>query len=229
MSSRAETFLRLLGSSPRPEPEASSTPLARRPGARESSTIGAQASSDRFEAFVRDHQDIVFAAAVRLLGNRTDAEDIAQTVFLKAFQQFDQLEVSPAAAGWLRTVTRNACLNHLTRYRSRWRFFSELGRRDEQGGAEIVEWPAQTSSPLDDLERGEAARRLEEALHGLPDHQRVPLVLFHFERMSYQEIAETLGVALGKVKTDMHRGRSALKTALHGLLTLACCLVPYAF
>ncbi len=57
--------------------------------------------------------------------------------------------------------------------------------------------------------------RLEQALRRLPDHQRVPLVLYHFEELSYEQIAETLGVSLGKVKTDIHRGREALR----GLLT----------
>ena len=91
----------------------------------ELSTTGLQSSSDRFEAFVLEHQDMVFATAVRLLGSRTEAEDVAQTVFLKAFQRFDHIGDSPAAPGWLKTVTRNACLNHLTRYRSRWRLFSD--------------------------------------------------------------------------------------------------------
>ena len=70
--------------------------------------------SSRFEAFVRRHQDMVYATALRLLGNRTEAEDIAQTVFLRAFQRFEQIGGSESAAGWLKTVTRNACLNHLT-------------------------------------------------------------------------------------------------------------------
>jgi RNA polymerase sigma-70 factor (ECF subfamily) len=48
----------------------------------------------------------------------------------------------------------------------------------------------------------------------LPDHQRVPLVLFHFEQRSYQDIADLLGVSLGKVKTDIHRGREALRVHL---------------
>ena len=52
------------------------------------------------------------------------------------------------------------------------------------------------------------------ALHQLPDQQRVPLVLFHFEDMSYQDIAALLGVSLGKVKTDIHRGRETLKGLL---------------
>ena len=82
--------------------------------------------ADPFEAFVRRHQDLVFATAVRLLGNRRDAEDIAQAVFLKAYQRFGEIAGEPGAAAWLKTVTTNDCLNHLSRYRSRWRFFSEM-------------------------------------------------------------------------------------------------------
>ena len=73
---------------------------------------------------------MVFATAVRLLGNAADAEDAAQTVFLKAFERFEELGSSPAAAGWMKTTTRNVCLNHLSRYRSRWRLFSEMDRGD---------------------------------------------------------------------------------------------------
>ena len=75
---------------------------------------------------------MVFATAVRLLGNPADAEDAAQTVFLRAFQRYDEVVPSPTAPGWLKTTTRNVCLNHLSRYRSRWRFFSEMG--DDQAG-----------------------------------------------------------------------------------------------
>ena len=88
---------------------------------------------DRFEAFVHRFQDMVFATAIRLLGRPADAEDVAQTVFLRAFERFDQIGDSPAAPGWLKTVTTNLCLNHLSRHRSRWRLFSELRRDDEEG------------------------------------------------------------------------------------------------
>src|SRR4029077_18680863 len=86
--------------------------------------------ADAFEAFVRRYQDMVFATAVRLLGRQADAEDVAQTVFLRAFQRFDTLAHSPGVAGWLKTVTTHPCLNHLSRYRARWRFFSEMDRAD---------------------------------------------------------------------------------------------------
>ena len=171
--------------------------------------------ADLFEAFVRRYQDMVFATAVRLLGNRVEAEDVAQTVFLRAFQRFDQIGTSPAAAGWLKTVTRNACLNHLSRYRTRWRFFSELSRAGDadQRPAEEVAFVA-ADSPAADVELADRREQLARAMARLPDHQRVPLVLFHFEEMSYQEIAAALGISVAKVKTDIHRGREALKVLL---------------
>jgi RNA polymerase sigma-70 factor (ECF subfamily) len=167
-----------------------------------------------FEAFVRRYQDMVFATAVRLLGNGADAEDAAQTVFLRAFQRFEEIGSSPAAAGWLKTTTTNVCLNHLSRYRARWRFFSEMGDGEADTPDFADSLAAADLAPLDRLERAAASEELESAVRALPDHQRVPLVLFHFEGASYQAIAETLGVSLGKIKTDIHRGREALRRVL---------------
>jgi RNA polymerase sigma-70 factor (ECF subfamily) len=166
-----------------------------------------------FEAFVRSHEDMVYAVALRLLGNPSEAEDIAQTVFFKAFQRFGALMASGTASGWLKTVTRNACLNHLSRYRSRWRLFSEMPAAAD--GADYgAELPADDDSAAAGLETADRHEQLERALQRLPDHQRVPLVLFHFEDLSYQAIAETLGVSIGKVRTDIHRGRDALRRHL---------------
>ena len=168
---------------------------------------------------------MVYATALRLLGNAMEAEDVAQTVFMKAFEQFDQVGTSPSAPGWLKTVTTNACLNHLSRYRNRWRFFSELTRAESHSVDSRTSGPQDSrtdsgpwtldsgpwtldSGPL----AGEAA--LDLALRRLPAHQRVPIVLFHFDGLTYQQIAERLNVSLGKVKTDIHRGREALRAAL---------------
>ena len=173
--------------------------------------------ADPFEAFVRRHQDLVFTAAARLLGSTTEAEDVAQTVFLRAFQRFAEIGDSPDAAAWLRTVTRNICLNHLTRYRSRWRLFSELrspdaAQQDRNPEPEL----ASPGSLAETIEQADLQRHLEDALRQLPAHQRVPLVLLRLEGMSYQEVADALGVSLGKVKTDIHRGREALRKRLKG-------------
>lgn len=166
--------------------------------------------SGRFEAFVRTHQHMVYATALRLVANPSDAEDIAQAVFLKAFEHFEELATSERAAGWLKTVTRHDSLNHLSRYRARWRFFSELGTSDEGEPLEV----AADDSLAETFERGRQHQQLSLAIAQLPDHQRVPLVLFHFDEMSYQEIADTLHVSMAKIKTDIHRARLALKRHL---------------
>jgi len=180
------------------------------------SLVPGMTDADAFEVFVRTYQDMVFATAVRLLGEPAEAEDVAQQVFLKAFERFDEIGSSPTAAGWLKTVARNACLNHLSRYRSRWRFFSELARTDDAGdeAAYDVSAPA-AGSPARQMEQADERERLEAALLALPVHQRVPLVLFHFEEISYEEIASTLGVSLAKVKSDIHRGREALRRVMN--------------
>ena len=171
--------------------------------------------ADLFEAFVREYQDMVFATAVRLLGNPVDAEDVSQTVFLKAFERFDQVGSSPTVAGWLKTVATNLCLNHLSRYRSRWRLFSEMRREGDDGGEPGFEdMVPDTVTVIDAIDERERQEGIERAVRQLPEHQRVPLVLFHFEQQSYQAIADLLGVSLAKVKTDIHRGREALRRKL---------------
>jgi RNA polymerase sigma-70 factor (ECF subfamily) len=112
-------------------------------------------------------------------------------------------------------VATNLSINHLQRYRKRWRFFSELVHQehDDEGEAREVEFAAPDTffAGLDSAER---RAWVERALEKLPEHQRVPLVLFHFEDLPYEDIARQLGVSLSKVKTDILRGREALAKIL---------------
>ncbi len=166
---------------------------------------------EEFETFMMNYQNMVFTTAVRLLGNETDAADISQNAFLKAYEHFENIRTSPTAGGWMKTVTTNLCLNHLQRYRNRWRMFSDL--RNEKEDEASFESDLAAEAPADVL--GEDERSiLEKALARLPEAQRVPLVLYHFEDLSYDEIAARLKVTIGKVKTDIHRGRDALKNKL---------------
>lgn len=162
---------------------------------------------------MRNYQDMVYSTAVRLIGNETQAEDIAQEVFIKAHEHFGNLRASPTAGGWLKTVATNLSLNHIQRYKKRWSFFSDLVRRDDEGDEREVEFAAPDSffTGMDSAERREW---IEQALEKLPEHQRVPLVLFHFEEMPYDEIARKTRVSLSKVKTDILRGREALAKIL---------------
>ncbi len=170
--------------------------------------------AQQFEAFLHNYQNMVFSTAMRLTANQSEAEDITQEVFLRAYERFGELQGSPTVAGWLKTVARNLSLNHLSRYRSRWSFFSEMFRGEGDEDEPMIDFPA-----ADDTHENMAAtdRRefVEQALQSLPPSQRIPLVLHHFEDLQYDEIAEKLGVSLGKVKTDIFRGREALRRKLH--------------
>jgi RNA polymerase sigma-70 factor, ECF subfamily len=171
---------------------------------------------DEFEVFMQNYQDMVFSTAVRLLGSETEAADIAQETFLRAYDRFPELKGMRSAGGWLKKVATNLCLNHLSRYRFRWRFFSEL-KHDDADEEFVDQLPAvtRTDEPLALAERQQA---VETALQRLPAHQRVPLVLYHFDDLSYEDIARRLGVSLSKVKTDIHRGREALRKRLEGVV-----------
>jgi RNA polymerase sigma-70 factor (ECF subfamily) len=170
--------------------------------------------AQEFEVFMRNYQDMVFSTAMRLLANAAEAEDVAQEVFLKAYERFAELRESKTAGGWLKTVATNMSLNHLSRYRSRWSFFSELvGKgREEQDEVEM-EFPASDDVEAD-VARSERREFVEQALQTLPSTQRVPLVLYHMEGLQYDEIAAKLGVSMGKVKTDIFRAREALRRKL---------------
>ena len=171
-----------------------------------------------FTKFMRTYQNMVFSTAARLSGNDAQAEDIAQEVFLRAHRRFDELRDNPRAAGWLKTVATNLTFTHLTRYRKRWVFFSQLQSGDEGDDDPVLDF-ADDVSVVEEVRADERHEYVEAALRELPEHQRVPLVLFHFEDMPYEEIAQKLRISLPKVKTDIHRARQALATILarHGI------------
>ncbi len=156
---------------------------------------------------------MVFTTAARILGNDRQAEDIAQETFLKAYEHFDYLRTNPSAGGWLRTVARNLTFNHLRRHRRRWRLFSEMKSAEDTDEA-----PEMDLAAPDDLfaqvNTSMHHALIEQALVRLPDHQRMALVLYHFEDMRYEEIASQLGISLAKLKVDIFRARAALAKIL---------------
>jgi RNA polymerase sigma-70 factor (ECF subfamily) len=170
------------------------------------------AEPEDFTTFMRKYQDMVFSTSARLVRNDAQAEDISQEVFIKAHEHFEMLSSSPTAGGWLKTVATNLSINHLQRYRNRWKFFSEFAPAGEED-APAVEFAAPDTF-FEGVDSDERRAWVEDALSKLPDHQRVPLVLYHFEELPYDEIARKLGVSLAKVKTDILRARAALAKIL---------------
>ena len=145
---------------------------------------------------MRAYQDMVFSTASRLASNDRQAEDIAQEVFLRAYEHFDQLRASPTAGGWLKTVATNLTLNYLTRHRKRWRLFSELRPATAEEDSAPEPTVPQPDTLLADLSAEQRRALIEGALRKLPEHQRLALVLYHFEELSYEEIAVKLHASL---------------------------------
>lgn len=167
--------------------------------------------SVEFTTFMRAYQDMVYSTADRLVGNDAQAEDIAQEVFVRAYERFGDLRSSPSAGGWLKTVATNLALNHLSRYRKRWRLFSEMHAATDDDSQDAPEFAVPLPDTLlADLDAEQRRRLIDAALRHLPEHQRLPLTLYHFEDFSYEEIASRLGISLAKVKTDIRRARAAL-------------------
>src|SRR5262249_4074804 len=130
-----------------------------------------------------------------------------------------ELRANPAAGGWINTTGRNLALNHLTRYRRRLRFFSELGEKDdaEKDDEEtVVDFPSPDCF-VDDIDNSQRREILQQALQRLPDHQRISLVLFVFEQLPYAEIAQSLGITHKKVRNDIYLARRALGKQLADL------------
>ncbi|MBI4346125.1 MAG: sigma-70 family RNA polymerase sigma factor [Elusimicrobia bacterium] len=156
-----------------------------------------------FETFVRAYQDMVYTTAIRLLKDPGLSEDVAQETFLKAWERFEDVRGYEAPGGWLKTVATHLALNRLTRDRNRWEPVDAAADAVDPGG-----------SPAAQVEDAHGRAELEDAVAALPDHQRVPLVLFHFHDASYEDIAASLGVSLSKIKTDIFRAREALRKRL---------------
>jgi RNA polymerase sigma-70 factor (ECF subfamily) len=159
---------------------------------------------------MRAYQDMVFSTATRLLGNDAQAEDIAQEVFVRAYAHFDELRGSKTSGGWLKTVTTNLSINYLQRHRRRWRLFSEIEPMHEEEEPAHFDVPDTQQTLPAALDTEQQRALIEKSLQELPPDQRAALVLYHFEDLSYQEIAKLLRASLGKVKTDIHRARIAL-------------------
>jgi RNA polymerase sigma-70 factor (ECF subfamily) len=157
-----------------------------------------------FRLIVDRHMPRLIMLARRLLRDDAEAEDVAQEAMLRLWRLGQGLEVGPAGVGpWLKRVVSNLAIDKL-RVR---------GRVDVTD--EVPEQP-QAADQLRRLERRELADRVEEALRGLPDRQRLALTMFHYEGLSMQEVGSMMGVSAEAVESLLARARRSLKVALAG-------------
>jgi RNA polymerase sigma-70 factor (ECF subfamily) len=158
-----------------------------------------------WDEVVREHADRVYRLAFRLSGNRADAEDLTQETFVRVFRSL--AEYSPGTfEGWLHRITTNLFLD-LVRRRQRIRFDALPDDAPERlASAEAGPERAYEENNLDP--------EVQQALDALPPDFRAAVVLCDLEGLSYEEIAATLGIKVGTVRSRIHRGRVLLRDSL---------------
>jgi RNA polymerase sigma-70 factor, ECF subfamily len=171
-----------------------------------------QGDEEAFAVFLRRHTATVHRWMVRAVGQE-DADDMTQDVFLKAYRGLQRFRGEAPPRAWLASIADNAVKN---RYRARSRF-----RRVFAGSSDArpeLDSPERGAGPEERARAGESRQLVTEALRLLAPEFRMPVVLRDIEEWSYEEIAASLEVPVGTVKSRIARGRGRLKEILTPLL-----------
>lgn len=173
-------------------------------------TAARNGDRDAFESLVRLYEKRVFALTLRMCKNPDDAQEAAQEAFLAAWQGLPFFRGDSSFATWLYRLTANACLD-LIRKEQRHRNSAGPSLDDEKLNLDL---PAPDGSPHEEAERAELRHSVEEGLRILPVEYRAVLVLREIHQLSYDEIAQSLDMDLGTVKSRISRGRKQLRAWL---------------
>ncbi|MFF5261857.1 RNA polymerase sigma factor SigE [Actinomadura viridis] len=158
-----------------------------------------------WEEIVSEHSTRVFRLAYRLTGNRHDAEDLTQDVFIRVFRSLSSY--TPGTfEGWLHRITTNLFLDRARR-KQRIRF-------DALADDAAERLQGREPSPAQALDERILDADIQSALDALAPEYRAAVVLCDIEGLTYEEIAASLGVKMGTVRSRIHRGRAQLRTAL---------------
>lgn len=173
-----------------------------------------QGDEGAFEQLIERHQNAVVGTVAKMLGNASDAEDIAQQVFIRIWKSAPRYKRRAKFTTFLFTITRNLVFNE-SRKRSRKKEYSIDERQDD---FHLQTPDPQGGSPDGDLLHKELRAAVDRAVADLPEKQRLAVVLRRYENMPYEEIAEVLGLSVSAVKSQLFRARNALRDSLRGYL-----------
>lgn len=173
-----------------------------------------QGDTAAFAELVNKYKQPVMNLVTRTLRDATEAEDLAQNVFVQVYKSAHRYRSSAKFSTWLFTIARNLCLNEIRR-RSRHPVESFDAPHPELEDQPLRQFEdKQTFSPPERLLHGELEAKIEQALAALPENQRTAILLCRQEDLSYEDIAKVLGCSLSATKSLIHRGRETLKEKL---------------
>jgi RNA polymerase sigma-70 factor, ECF subfamily len=173
-----------------------------------------QRDTAAFAVLVDKYKQPVMNIAYRMLRDATEAEDLAQMVFVQVFKSASRYQVASKFSTWLFTIARNLCLNEIRR-RSRHPVESMEATHPAQEDQPPQQFEdKRTASPPEHLLHGELEEKIEQAVGDLPENQRLAILLCRQDELSYEEIARVLGCSVSATKSLIHRGRETLKQRL---------------
>ncbi|MBN2184171.1 MAG: sigma-70 family RNA polymerase sigma factor [Candidatus Krumholzibacteriota bacterium] len=162
-----------------------------------------------FEELLTKYRSPVFSICLRMVKNHSDAEDLAQEVFIRTFNVLDRYNPLYPFSSWLYRITSNLCIDFIRRRKKN--IYSLDEPVSGSDGEMSRQLPADTVDPDRELENREMMEVLNQAIADLPEHYRIIVILRHQEDLSYGEISENLGIPLGTVKARIHRARNMIK------------------
>ncbi|MCI9506790.1 MAG: sigma-70 family RNA polymerase sigma factor [Oscillospiraceae bacterium] len=166
----------------------------------------AKGRTEAFEELVRLHEKKVYALTLRMCGNPEDARDAAQEAFLSAWRGLPSFRGEAGFSTWLYRLASNAAIDQLRRNRRQ--------REEDSLDAGEMDAPDQSPGPQEAAEGSELQRAVADGLASLSEDHRRILLLREYQQLSYDEIAQTLDMDLGTVKSRISRARRALRKIL---------------
>ena len=179
-------------------------------------------SPEAFTALVREHERAVFRTLTRLCGAGVHVEDLAQEVFLRLYRALPEFRGDAALSTYLYRITVNVAQDEWKRRRREREHIAELHLGGDEGAeaTPLENFAAETfagehtRTPEQRFRLKELEATVDDALLALPERERAALVLYHQEELSYEGVAEVMGLPVNTVRTHLHRGRDRLRTAL---------------
>lgn len=165
-------------------------------------------------ALLEKHGPKVHALALRLCGNRADADDMVQETFLQAFRKWDTFKGDADPGTWLYAIASRSCKPRLRRKGGIDRRMPAISQLMPWRETTVMQVAAAPDGDEDPAERNEAVARVQSAIAALPEHFRVPLVMKEVLGVSVEDVSTALGLTENTIKTRLHRARLSLRKAM---------------
>jgi len=167
-----------------------------------------------FEQLVEKYKQPIVNLMFRMLNDLSEAEDLAQTVFVRVHQSASRYEVSAKFSTWIFTIARHVCLNEIRRRARHPAQSIESNQPDSDEPVARQFEDQNTFTPPQAFLHAELEAKIQQALDDLPEKQRLAVLLCRQDELSYEEIARVLGLSLSATKSLIHRARETLKSRL---------------